>query len=413
MQHSSSTRSVGETNLADADTATRPGQGAMLTPKVVVSGYYGFGNLGDELILDVILHELLQQGAVVTVLSAQPRETEKTYRQRFHRHTTCIHAIHRNNFVDIVDALGSAHLFVSGGGGLFQDVTGWGSVAYYGGLIRLARFFAVPVAFLGQGFGPVQGRWTKLWAREALLRCQSITVRDEASAQLVEQLSQQKAMVTADPVWLYQLPRQEKLPTHSTLPPNTSTWNVGISLRPWKCFDNETSQHLANVLAHLVRQSEKPVRFLLFSFQNDQDLPVLERFQSQLQQALSVPPPEPTAPQRTVPVFIDIIPQQEVLQNIGHSHILLGMRFHSLVLGLLAHIPVYGLVYDPKSSHLLEQLHLGGLLLEDMPTLTADKLRQYFQQYPQPNLQPLQAKAKMNFDSLEQQFLSPIRQNRL
>ena len=45
--------------------------------KYIVSGYIGFDNFGDEAILSVLLNRL--KGQDVTVLSANPEKTGKTY----------------------------------------------------------------------------------------------------------------------------------------------------------------------------------------------------------------------------------------------------------------------------------------------------------------------------------------------
>ncbi|HLS90479.1 MAG TPA: polysaccharide pyruvyl transferase CsaB, partial [Limnochordia bacterium] len=44
--------------------------------RVVVSGYYGFGNTGDEAVLRGLITALRRAGSVeITVLSGNPRET--------------------------------------------------------------------------------------------------------------------------------------------------------------------------------------------------------------------------------------------------------------------------------------------------------------------------------------------------
>ena len=45
--------------------------------KILISGYYGFDNFGDEAILKVLLEKL--KDCDVTVLSANPRKTFDTY----------------------------------------------------------------------------------------------------------------------------------------------------------------------------------------------------------------------------------------------------------------------------------------------------------------------------------------------
>ena len=47
--------------------------------KILISGYYGFGNIGDEAILMAMLSELekMKDANNITVLSNNPKQTEK------------------------------------------------------------------------------------------------------------------------------------------------------------------------------------------------------------------------------------------------------------------------------------------------------------------------------------------------
>ena len=111
---------------------------------VVISGYYGFGNLGDELILDAMVSTLCSEGLRVTVLSANPPATEA----RLKAHGE-VRAIGRTDIIAILNALRHARMLVSGGGGLFQDASGPLSPVYYGGIIAMARFHAGSCRVLG------------------------------------------------------------------------------------------------------------------------------------------------------------------------------------------------------------------------------------------------------------------------
>ncbi|REJ35876.1 MAG: polysaccharide pyruvyl transferase CsaB, partial [Bacillota bacterium] len=105
--------------------------------KVVISGYYGFDNAGDEAVLAAILAGLRRECPTVhpVVLSGNPARTAA-------RHG--VEAVPRLSLAAVRRALREADLFVSGGGTLLQDLTGWGSVPYYGGLMLLAHRLGVP-----------------------------------------------------------------------------------------------------------------------------------------------------------------------------------------------------------------------------------------------------------------------------
>ncbi|MDD2498401.1 MAG: polysaccharide pyruvyl transferase family protein, partial [Desulfitobacteriaceae bacterium] len=129
--------------------------------KVLISGYYGFNNIGDEAVLASMIQALddVSPQVQITVLSDNPERTEKQYRVR---------AINRWSKKEISNGLKECDLFISGGGSLLQDVTGPKSILYYLELIRLAVWYKKPVMFYAQGIGPVQRPWArKLLARVA------------------------------------------------------------------------------------------------------------------------------------------------------------------------------------------------------------------------------------------------------
>lgn len=99
--------------------------------KILISGYYGFSNAGDEAMLTAIVTSLKQQDPQVelTVISGHPEVTAKLHP---------VKAVHRFDLPGIVRALWHADLLLSGGGSLLQNVTSRLSLYYYLSIIGLA-----------------------------------------------------------------------------------------------------------------------------------------------------------------------------------------------------------------------------------------------------------------------------------
>src|SRR4026208_914587 len=78
---------------------------------VLISGYYGFSNLGDEAILEVLLQDLQKLIARqdIVVLSDNPMQTNATFG---------VHAVDRWDGQSFLSLLSRCRLFISGGGGL-------------------------------------------------------------------------------------------------------------------------------------------------------------------------------------------------------------------------------------------------------------------------------------------------------
>ncbi len=151
------------------------------TLKVVISGYFGFDNAGDEAILEAMLAELraLRPDVRPVVLSGDPPATEARFD---------VEAVPRLSVPAVLRALRGASLFISGGGSLLQDATGWGSVPYYAGLMRLAGHMGVPVFVYAQGIGPLRRRPLRALAQRALVAAAEITVRDRQSYETLRKM---------------------------------------------------------------------------------------------------------------------------------------------------------------------------------------------------------------------------------
>ena len=121
--------------------------------KIVISGYYGFGNAGDEAILEAMVRDLGRcAGGPAGGALGRPGGDGGSLRCRS-----------RAPDASPSDAGGAtrADLFISGGGSLLQDATSWRSVPYYAGLMRLARWMGVPVFVYAQGIGPLRRPWLR------------------------------------------------------------------------------------------------------------------------------------------------------------------------------------------------------------------------------------------------------------
>lgn len=116
--------------------------------KLVISGYYGFRNSGDEAVLKSILTALEEesQRSNITiepiVLSGDPESTTAMYGVR---------SVHRMKLKEVREALKESDGLISGGGSLLQDATGLKSIPYYLGVIKLAQWLKKPTFIYAQG----------------------------------------------------------------------------------------------------------------------------------------------------------------------------------------------------------------------------------------------------------------------
>ena len=83
---------------------------------ILISGYYGFNNIGDESILRTVIDNLREKlpDVEITVLSQSPAQTAEKYG---------VKAARRMNLWDILRSVRRCDMLLSGGGSLLQDAT--------------------------------------------------------------------------------------------------------------------------------------------------------------------------------------------------------------------------------------------------------------------------------------------------
>ena len=98
---------------------------------IVISGYYGFGNAGDEAMLNAIVDSIrdIEPTANITVISGNPSETSKKHN---------LQAVGTFAMFPIMSALMKADLLISGGGSLLQDATSIRNTYYYLSIMSMA-----------------------------------------------------------------------------------------------------------------------------------------------------------------------------------------------------------------------------------------------------------------------------------
>jgi len=302
--------------------------------KIILSGYYGFGNAGDEALLYSIIDALykeIDQEIEITVLSNCPEQTEKTFQ---------VKAVNRWHLFSVIKAIRESELFISGGGSLLQDVTGPRSIIYYLGVVGIALLFNIPTFFYSHGIGPVNGTIGKKLIPLIANRVKSITVRDEKSKNLLEEMGVRKPVisVTADPVMGVDRTKIDLDTGKKIL--NVHRPAVGLALRNWMGFP-ELVPDLAKWCEQLLKQGYEVV---FIPFHTPQDMEINRLVASQVSGS-------------RCKVLEGGYSPMEYFSIVGNLHFLTGMRLHALIMAGVMGVPMAGIAYDPKVSAYLEQVH--------------------------------------------------------
>lgn len=304
--------------------------------RVVMSGYYGFGNAGDDAILESI-HQAIRAASgdvSVTVLSNDPEQTRGQYG---------VEAIPRFQVWRVCRALRRCDVLLSGGGSLLQDATSTRSLLYYLSVIRCAQLLHKPVMLYANGIGPVRRPANRRRVKRVVESACMITLRDHASAQeLAEMGVSRPALVTADPVFHLEPAAPERsAELLSAAGLDGKRPFAVVSVRSWDCKE-EFWSGLARLCGHLRRTYGLEVLFLLMQYPRDRE--ATERVRSRME--------EPSY------VLDTAATPRELMGVLGQARLCLAMRLHTLIFAARMAVPALGLVYDPKVASYLAELDL-------------------------------------------------------
>jgi len=302
--------------------------------RLLLSGYYGFGNFGDEAILRVFVEQWRARRPADTIvaLSATPRETAKAYG---------IEAVARMNASAVGHAIRDADLVVSGGGGLLQSATSLRSLLYYTGIIREAKRAGKPAVIFAQGIGPLDFLGKQV-VKRTCFDVDLAIVRDEASAALLAPLVPKvRIEVAADPVFLASDAVDDAavrmLEREGVTAAGGELITVVVRKSP---LTERIAGELAAGIDRLAKEHGARVVFVPLHRPDDAEaaIDVIRRC-------------------KTAPTLLGggyDLPTMTAL--FARSAAVISMRLHALILAARLGVPMLAIPYDPKVSALLETL---------------------------------------------------------
>jgi len=327
---------------------------------VLLSGYYGFGNMGDESLLSVISSSLAKAcpGVRITALTRVPDKDEKR---------TGLRCVNRMDMLSVWREMGKGALFLSGGGSLLQDATSGKSLQYYAALLTLAKKRGMKTFVYANGIGPIRQEENRLLTGKVVSGCDGISVRDPDSLEELAAMGvpRDKIRLSADPAFLLDVPAPEErrriLSRLGLGDLETGRYAV-LSLRHLgRKRETEADERLTGEIARLCGRlhTEFGLTAVLVPMQPQNDLAVCTA----------------AAEQADVPVQIAFPGSAEdMLAIAAGARLAIGMRLHCLIYAAAAGVPVIGLSYDPKIDALMKCLEQPYVY--DAASVTADVLEE-------------------------------------
>ena len=320
---------------------------------VVISGYYGFANAGDEAMLAAIIKALhsKDRSLKITVISGNPEATQKLHK---------VSSIHRFSPLAIFSAMSKAQLLISGGGSLLQDVTSKRSLLYYLSILIMGKLLGKEVMLFAQGIGPIKSSFLRKLTKYVCSYVDIITVRDKDSLYELRRIGvpENKVYLTADAVMT--LPQEPKdfgrrLLDEFYVPQGRML--IAIAVRKWR-EDDSYLLEIAKAADRLI--DDRNAHIVLLPLQYPLDVEACRRAQQMMVNKV-----EST-------VLAADCDTEQFLSLIGNFNLLIGMRLHALIFAAVMDVPFVAVSYDPKIDGFVKDVN--GISAGRVVDLQADNI---------------------------------------
>ena len=310
--------------------------------KILISGYYGFNNIGDESILKAVVDNLYEKldDIDVTVLSKNPESTAEKYG---------VKSVDRKSIPSILASVKKCDLLISGGGSLLQDATSKRSIIYYLMIIKMALCLRKKVLIYSQGIGPINSKFNRRLTARILKKVSGIVVRDETSKELLTEIgiTPERVVVTADPVLRIKpvsIERGMEILQKEGFVAQEGKVKVGFAIRERRSDDAFISE-LCLSMERLI--AEQNAQIVLIPFHFSEDMPVIEELEKRLgDKVFAVKHKYLT---------------EEMLSIIGNMDVLVGVRLHALIHAAIMNVSMIAISYDPKINSFMKSVGMKAL----------------------------------------------------
>ncbi len=309
--------------------------------KVLIVGYYGSDNVGDEMLLKATINLLnkVYDSPEITAITYNVKNTMENHR---------INGISRNKYFEILKGIKRADIIVGGGGSMLQNVTSNRSLIYYLAILSLSKFLGKKVVLLGNGIGPLRGNFYINLTTKILRKLDAIVLRDEDSYNLLKSFNLENIYLGNDLVFSLDMDKSK----------DEEDKKIVFNLRKW--FYNENFiLTMEKFIEYLVNEG---FHVSLIPFQRGNDDIILRRIERSLNSHRVK--------------LLDNLSYKELMAEIASSKLFLGMRLHGLIFSSILEKPFIGLSYDPKVSIFSKKL--GQVCFEDLNNITLDSLIKEF-----------------------------------
>ncbi|MDI9494992.1 MAG: polysaccharide pyruvyl transferase CsaB [Bacillota bacterium] len=309
--------------------------------RILIIGYYGSGNAGDEALLRAAVNLLnkVYTKPDITAITYSVKDTEKTHG---------IKGISRNKYMDIVQGIINSDILVGGGGSMLQNVTSNRSLYYYLAILMLAKLFGKKAVLLGNGIGPLKTSLAEKITIKILKSLDYIVLRDDVSFEFLKNHNMKNIYLGNDLAFSLDIDKKSE----------TRPKRVIINLRDW-FYDEKFIDIMVDFIEYL---GGNEYEIVLLPFQKGNDDRVLQKIKDKIE---------------GVPVkYCENLNFEDIILEISSGEVFIGMRLHGLIFSAILNKPFIALAYDPKVEVFSEKS--GQIYFKDLNKITLKDLIESF-----------------------------------
>jgi polysaccharide pyruvyl transferase CsaB len=335
--------------------------------KVLISGWYGFGNAGDEAILRTFI-DRMSAHAAISVLTVNPARISQDYPEvEAVQHSRLIgrdlwRLLFGGELLRYIKQLWQMDLFVFGGGGIVKESVGWRIMSMNLDEIWLAKCFGKPVALYALGISPLRSSFKRWVYGQTFRRCDLIAVRDKGGARVLEEIGvpPERIVIVADPVFVLEprppqlTPELEEIVRRAETG-ETLALSVGLAFKPEQ--GDESIRALARMLdqlheRHGVDFCAVPMRVIQDEFDDRQMAAWVRSFMR-----------HPGCLQS----FEHSLPPEQTMWLMSRFRFCIAARLHAAIFSLATGVPAVAINcdrYDPKVRMIMEEAGCGDWVVD-------------------------------------------------
>lgn len=336
----------------------------MVKGRILIVGYYGYDNLGDDLMLLSLLNEIKEKLPKLEIIILA-RESQNLVNLIETYDNVEIEYFKSNskafNFYLYIKTIFTVDLTIWGGGTCFSDQDGVGNFKFFIFNLLTRRKFS----YLGVGIGELKNSKARLITKILLRASEFTSFRDKKSLDIANELTSDSNHFTLSSDLTYLL-------DFSLHKPNTKNKNyILISLRDLTNFYsldeiNERHRVLLTFIKHIENIDEYDI--VVMPIDSIKDLDVNKGLYSVLKGEFST----------SKISYFDNRDMDKKLEVILNSSLNITERLHSIIISVLNNVNCIPLSYSPKINRFCEEVNYLNFISFD-EVLTVDRLQKCYE----------------------------------